>query len=158
MDSFDRHILSELQADSSRSIADIAEIVNLSLSACHRRIKNLEEDGVIDGYAARLNQQSLGLQVDVFVEISLISQSQEALQAFEEAVTAYDEILECHLTTGNADYIMRVVAQDVADYDLIHRHSLAKLPHVASMRSTFALRAIKPWRGYPLTKGRRKAP
>lgn len=151
MDLFDRHILSELQINSNRPIVDIAATVNLSLSACHRRIKNLEENGVIAGYAARLNKKALGLEMDVFVEISLISQSQESLEAFEKAVITYSEILECHLTTGNADYIIRVAAKDVTDFDRIHRHCLAKLPHVASMRSTFTLRSIKPWTGYPIS-------
>ena len=151
MDLFDRHILSELQINSNRPIVDIAATVNLSLSACHRRIKNLEENGVIAGYAARLNKKALGLVMDVFVEISLISQSQESLEAFEKAVITYSEILECHLTTGNADYIIRVAAKDVTDFDRIHRHCLAKLPHVASMRSTFTLRSIKPWTGYPIS-------
>ena len=150
MDRFDRNILSELQMDSDRPISETAEKVSLSLSACHRRIKILEEAGVIDGYAARLDKHKLGLEVDVFVEISLTSQSQETLDLFETAVMTYDEILECHLTTGNADYIMRVTARDVPDYDRIHRSCLAKLPHVASMHSTFALRAIKPWKGYPI--------
>jgi DNA-binding Lrp family transcriptional regulator len=139
-----------LQTNSNRPISDIADKVNLSLSACHRRIKLLEETGVIDGYTAHLDKRALGLQVDVFVEISLNSQSQAALEAFEEAVSTYDEILECHLTTGNADYIIRIAAIDVPNYDHIHRNCLSKLPHVASMRSTFALRAIKPWRGYPV--------
>ena len=152
MDQFDHRILSELQKDSSRPISDIAERINLSLSACHRRIKMLEDAGVIDGYCAQLDKRSLGLEVDVFVEISLNSQSQEAFEAFETAVRSCDEILECHLTTGNADYMMRVVARDVSGYDLIHRHTLAKLPHVASMHSTFALRAIKAWQGYPVPK------
>ena len=150
MDAFDRHILSELQQDSNRPISEIADRVNLSLSACHRRIRILEEAKIIDGYSARLNKRSLGLEVDVFVEISLNSQSQEAFNAFEAAVKSYSEILECHLTTGNADYMMRVAAKDVSSYDLIHRHTLAKLPHVASMHSTFALRAIKRWQGYPI--------
>ncbi len=150
MDHFDRKILSDLQIDSGKPISEIAERVNLSLSACHRRIKMLEAAGVIDGYAARLDKHALGLEVDVFVEISLTSQSQETLNLFEKAVMTYDEILECHLTTGNADYIIRVAARNVPDYDRIHRNCLAKLPHVASMRSTFALRAIKPWKGYPV--------
>ncbi|WP_339634873.1 Lrp/AsnC family transcriptional regulator [uncultured Sneathiella sp.] len=158
MDSFDRQILLELQRDSSQPISEIAERVNLSLSACHRRIKLLEDAAVIDGYMARLDKRSLGLEVDVFVEISLTSQSQETLDFFEKAVMTYDEILECHLTTGNADYIMRVTASDVRDYDRIHRNCLAKLPHVASMRSIFALRAIKPWKGYPVFGNYQKAP
>ena len=136
--------------DADIPIAEIADRVNLSPSACHRRIKNLEGAGVIHGYAAKLDKQALGLEADVFVEITLTSQNQEILDMFEQAVMACADILECHLTTGNADYIVRVAARSVTDYERIHRNSLGRLPHVASMRSTFALRSIKPWKGYPV--------
>jgi DNA-binding Lrp family transcriptional regulator len=150
MDRLDFTILDELQADSRQSIADIAEKAGLSLSACHRRIKLLETAGVIRGYGARLDHKALGLEIEVFAEISLFSQQQSALEAFEQAVLRHDEILECKLTTGASDYILRVVARDVADYDRIHRNVLSNLPGVASMRSIFALRSIKAWRGLPL--------
>ena len=96
------------------------------------------------------SRTALGLPVQVFVEIALSSQSQEALSAFETAVTRFDEILECHLTTGRADYLLRVVARDVADYDDIHRNCLARLPGVSSMQTIFVLRAIREFRGYPV--------
>ncbi len=151
MDRLDQAILSELQDDSRQSIADIAERAGLSLSACHRRIKLLEADGVIiDGYGARLNPKALGLEIEVFAEISLVSQHHSALEKFERAVVSHDEILECKLTTGACDYILRVIAKDVADYDRIHRNVLSDLPGVASMRSIFALRSIKDWRGLPV--------
>jgi DNA-binding Lrp family transcriptional regulator len=150
MDRLDFTILDELQADSRQSIADIAEKAGLSLSACHRRIKLLETAGVIRGYGARLDHKALGLEIEVFAEISLFSQQQSALEEFEQAVLRHDEILECKLTTGASDYILRVVARDVADYDRIHRNVLSNLPGVASMRSIFALRSIKAWRGLPL--------
>ncbi|MGI9507894.1 MAG: Lrp/AsnC family transcriptional regulator [Geminicoccaceae bacterium] len=151
MDRLDQIILDELQKNSRQPIADIAGRAGLSLSACHRRIKLLETAGVIDGYGARLNAGALGLEIEVFAEISLVSQHHSALEKFERAVLSHDEILECKLTTGASDYILRVIARDVADYDRIHRNVLSDLPGVASMRSIFALRAIKDWRGLPIT-------
>lgn len=150
MDRLDQIILDELQKDSRQSIADIAVHAGLSLSACHRRIKLLETAGVIDGYIARLNAKALGLEIEVFAEISLVSQHHSALEQFEHAVLRHDEILECKLTTGASDYILRIIARDVADYDRIHRNVLSDLPGVASMRSIFALRSIKDWQGLPV--------
>ena len=150
MDQADARILRALQRDSSRPVAELAAEVGLSASACHRRVKLLEDSGVISGYAARLDRSALGFPVQVFVEITLSSQSQEALTAFETAVTRFDEILECHLTTGQADYLLRVVARDVADYDNIHRNCLARLPGVSSMQTIFVLRSIRDWQGYPI--------
>lgn len=150
MDRLDLAILSELQRDSRQPIVDIADRAGLSLSACHRRIKHLEKTGIIDGYGAKLNARALGLEIEVFAEISLTSQHHSALEAFEKAVLRHEDILECKLTTGASDYILRVVARDVADYDRIHRHVLSGLPGVASMRSIFTLRSIKDWRGLPL--------
>ena len=150
MDQIDRRILTELQANSNQSMAELAEKAKLSLSACHRRVKILEADGLIDGYGARLNAKALGLEIEVFAEISLVSQHHLALENFEEAVLRHGEILECKLTTGAFDYLLRVVARDVADYDRIHRQVLSSLPGVASMRSIFALRSIKNWRGLPV--------
>ena len=151
MDDIDRRILRALQRDSAPALADLAEAVGLSQSACHRRVKALEASGVIAGYGARLDPRRLGLALDVFVEISLTSQSQDSLEAFEAAVCRFEEILECHLTTGEADYILRVAARDMADYDAIHRMHLARLPGVASMKTIFSLRCIKPWLGYPVS-------
>ena len=150
MDQLDVKILNELQRDSRQPIADIAQRAGLSLSACHRRIKMLESTGIIEGYAARLDAKALGLEIEVFAEISLFSQHHSALQAFEQAVLRHDEILECKLTTGASDYILRVIAKDVADYDRIHRNVLSDLPGVASMRSIFILRTIKDWQGLPV--------
>ena len=150
MDKIDARILHALQRDSSRPVAELAVEVGLSTSACHRRVKLLEEAGVIAGYVARLDRAALGFSIQVFVEITISSQSQEALNAFETAVTRFEEILECHLTTGQADYILRVVARDVADYDNIHRNCLARLPGVSSMQTIFVLRSIRERQGYPI--------
>ena len=150
MDKIDARILRALQHDSSRPVAELAGEVGLSASACHRRGKLLEQAGVIAGYAARLDRGRLGFAVQVFVEITISSQSQEAMNAFEAAVMRFEEILECHLTTGQADYILRVVARDVADYDNIHRNCLARLPGVSAMQTIFVLRSIREQRGYPI--------
>lgn len=148
MDRADRALLAALQSDSSRSIAELAALVNLSSSACHRRIRALEEQGLIMGYAARVDAKRLGLSVEVFVEITLTSQTREAMERFERAVGDFNDILECHLMSGAADYQLRVAAADLDHYDRIHRDCLARLPGVSSMRTSFSLRRIKRFEGY----------
>lgn len=153
MERADVTLLEALQRDSSRSIAQLAELSALSSSACHRRIRALEQAGIISGYGARLDPRKLGLSLIVFVEITLTSQSHEAMDRFEAAVRDFDDILDCNLMSGNADYLLRVAAADLAQYDTIHRDCLARLPGVSSMRSSFSIRNIKSWRGYPIARG-----
>lgn len=152
MDRADIALLEALQADSALSIAELADKVALSASACHRRIKALEQSGIIAGYGARLDPRKLGLAVEVFVEITLTSQSREAMDRFERAVCDFDDILECHLMSGTADYMLRVAAADLGHYDSIHRDCLARLPGVSAMRSSFSLRRIKQLQGYPVRR------
>lgn len=156
LNEIDARILTALQKDAQRPIAELAQEVGLSTSACHRRVKLLESGGVIRRYVAELDRAALGLTLQVFVEISVTSQAREVLEAFEAAVMRADEILECHLTSGHADYILRVVARDMADYDRLHRERLARLPHVASMQTIFAIRPIKSGGGLPVRAGRGK--
>lgn len=153
MDRADIAILEALQDDSSRSVAQLAELAGVSASACHRRIKALEESGVITGYTAQVDSGRLGLKLQAFVEITLTSQSRESMDRFETAVGDFDDILECHLMSGQADYLIRVAATDLEQYDRIHRDCLARLPGVSSMRSAFAIRRIKRWQGYPVPRG-----
>lgn len=150
MDRSDVALLEALQADSRLSIAELADRVGLSSSACHRRMKALEEQGVIERYVARLNPARLGLGLHAFIEISLTSQSQESMDRFEGAVGRFDDILECHLMSGAADYILRVAAANLDDFDTIHRNCLARLPGVSAMRTSFSIRRIKDWAGYPV--------
>lgn len=150
MDQTDTKILRALQRDSNRPVADLAGELGLSPSACHRRIKSLEAAGIIKGYSARLSRRKLGFNILVFVEITLRSQERSVLEGFEAAVRASPDILECHLTSGQADYTLRVAARDMDDYDRIHRDCLAALPDVSAMHTTFALRPIKFWQGYPV--------
>ncbi|HNJ48216.1 MAG: Lrp/AsnC family transcriptional regulator [Novosphingobium sp.] len=152
MDRADIALLEALQRDSSRSIADLADSIGLSPSACHRRIKSLEESGLITGYAAQIDPHKLGLKLQAFVEITLTSQSREAMDRFEAAVQDFEDVLDCHLMSGNADYLLRVAAADLEQYDRIHRDCLARLPGVSSMRSAFAIRRIKRWGGYPVRR------
>jgi Lrp/AsnC family transcriptional regulator, leucine-responsive regulatory protein len=149
VDAIDRRILRALQTDCRQTVAEIGILAGLSASACHRRIRNLEQAGVISGYSARLDRRALGYAMEFFVEVELRSQSDKALEAFERAVEAMPEILECHLMAGDTDYLLRVVAVDAADFERIHRERLARLPHVARLHSHFAIRTVRPWAGYP---------
>lgn len=152
-DSLDTRILRELQRDCRLTVAELGARVGLSASACHRRVKQLEEKGVITGYAARLDARALGYTMEFFVEVSLKSQSDKALDAFECAVTASPEILECHLMAGGTDYLLRIVATDSADFERIHRERLARLPNVARLESHLAIRTVRAWNGYPVKGG-----
>jgi len=146
----DQNILQILQRNCRLTISEIAEQVGLSTSACHRRIKQLEEAGQIDAYRADLNARNLGLRIQVYVEISLTSQSDQAMEAFETAVRQCPEVLECHLMAGDADYLMRVAARSTDHFARIHRKSLAHLPGVSRMKTNFILRTIQPWTGFSL--------
>lgn len=142
LDTIDRKILSALQARGRMSNADLSEKVNLSPSACHRRVQRLETDGYIRDYVALVDARKLGVATTVFVEITLQGQADEVLDAFEKAVALIPDVLECHLMAGTADYILKVVAENTEDFARIHRQHLARLPGVAQMQSSFALRTV----------------
>lgn len=148
MDAADVKILTALQIDGRASAAQLSEIVNLSLSAVHRRIKLLEETGVIERYTAVLDAKALGYTHDFFVEIALQSQSAETMGAFEEAVRTSPDIVECHLLTGAFDYLVRIATRGPEDYERVHRHALSALPGVMRMQSSLVLKTIRPWQGY----------
>lgn len=155
MDDFDLRILACLQTDARISMAGLGESVGLSPSACHRRIKLLEEAGVIQTHVAVLDRDRLGLRVELFVTVALTSQTSEVLEAFEAAVRKVPEIVECHLLAGQADYLMRIVIPDMAEYESLHRTRLTTLPGVAKMATTFNLRTVTSYRGLPLNRLRR---
>ena len=142
LDSADREILEVLQTDGRITNAALAERVHLSPSACLRRVRRLEEDGVVTGYVAVLDRKLIGRGTSVFVEIALTSQQEDHLDAFEEAVADVDEVLSCHLMAGDSDYLLHVATADVADYERIHKAYLARLPNVRQLRSSFALRTV----------------
>jgi DNA-binding Lrp family transcriptional regulator len=148
MDATDAKILTALQQDGRASAADLSEVVNLSLSAVHRRIKLLEEAGIIQRYSAILDPRALGYTHDFFVEIALQSQSAETMEAFEEAVRTSPDIVECHLLTGAFDYLIRISTRGPEDYERVHRHALSALPGVMRMQSSLVLKTVRPWEGY----------
>jgi Lrp/AsnC family transcriptional regulator, leucine-responsive regulatory protein len=150
MDRIDLEILQNLQQNCRQSIAELADKVRLSASACHRRIKLLEDSGMIRGYAAVLDGKQLGCTIEFFVEISLDSQQGDALEAFEAAVRRIPEVMECYLMTGEADYLLRVTARDTADYEQAYRNKISKLPGVARIQSSLVLRTVREWNGYPV--------
>ena len=143
-------VLRELQSDCRQSIGTLAQKVGMSSSACHRRIKHLEESGHITGYGARLDGEALGFTMEFQIEVTLSAQNSKALLAFEEAVANVPEILECHLMTGQDDYVMRIAAKDSQDYERLHREKIANLPGVTRIQSSLILRTVKSNAGYPL--------
>lgn len=150
LDRFDRAILQILQVEGRIPNAALAERVSLSESACLRRVRALEESGLIERYAALLNQQKAGLPVNVFVSITLDRQDDLDLRKFEEAVRKIPEVMECYLMTGDYDYTLRVVVADTADFERVHSKHLTRLPGVARVHSSFALRTVQKARELPL--------
>lgn len=142
LDNVDKSLLRHLQGHGRATNAELAEAARLSDSACFRRVRALEAEGVITGYAATVDPRAVGLGLTVFVSITLSSQARDLLSAFEAAVAQAPEIMECHLMTGQADYILRVVASDVDDLERLHASLLTRLPGVARINSSIALRTV----------------
>jgi Lrp/AsnC family leucine-responsive transcriptional regulator len=143
LDAIDRKILSYLQSDGRITMQELADKVGLSVSPCHRRVKLLEERGVITRYIATVDQKSLGLHVSVFISIKLARQKEEDLDRFAKAISTWDEVLECYLMTGNRDYLLRVVAADLSSYEAFLKNKLTRLDGIASIESSFALSQVK---------------
>ena len=150
MDRLDYKILSILQKEGQISMARLSEQVGLSLSACHRRVKILESDGMISHYAARLNRKRIGLEIQVFIEAKLTSQRRDDIAAFESAIAEMPEVLECHLISGEFDYVMRVAARNTEDYETLYRERLTLIPSVAQMKTLLCLSTVKEFRGFHL--------
>jgi len=150
LDRIDRNLLRLLQRDSMRSVQELGEQVGLSASACHRRVKALEADGLISGYHAVLSAQRLGFSMTFFIEVSLVGQSEPTLDAFEAAVREVPEILECQLMAGQFDYLLRITCRDHEDFERVHRRLLARLPGVARIHSNMSIRTIKQESGLPV--------
>jgi DNA-binding Lrp family transcriptional regulator len=142
LDRIDIAILEALQKDGRMPNAALAEKVGLSQSACSRRLDNLEKSGAIRGYHARLSNVALGHQMTAIVHISLSGQFEKTLSDFETAIKRCPNVLSCHLMSGEYDYILRIAAKDLADYERIHKEWLSAMPHVTKINSSFALREI----------------
>ncbi|MEM7710189.1 MAG: Lrp/AsnC family transcriptional regulator [Pseudomonadota bacterium] len=142
IDATDARLLTLIQRDARLTAAQLSERLSLSPSACHRRLQRLERDGIVQSTVALLDPRAVGRPTTVFVEISLSTQADEVLDAFETAVARIPDVLECHLMTGAYDYLLKVVAQDSDDFARIHRRHLARLPGVARLQSSFALKTV----------------
>lgn len=150
LDAIDRRILDRLQRNGRMSNVDLAKEVGLSPSPCLRRIRDLESSGVIDRYAAVLDQSAVGLSLSVFVQVTLERQVESALETFERVVAGRPEVMECYLMTGDADYLLRVVVADVLAYEQFLKNHLTRIPGVASIKSSFALNRVKYETALPL--------
>lgn len=150
MDDMDRRILAQLQSDSARSHADLAEVVGLSASQVSRRVARLQADGVIRGQVALLDEQALGLQVEAFVAVAMASYAPEVVRAFHERISSLEEVLDCCATTGDSDYLLRIVARDLRAYSRLMNEQLLGHGDVASVRSSVVLDRIKQTTALPL--------
>ena len=142
-DQFDINLLNRLQNDARITNVALAEAAHLSPAPCLRRVRDLEAAGVIRGYVTLLDPEVLVLDVSVFIQVSLEKQVGQALRTFEETIEGYPEVMECYLMTGDSDYLLRVVAPDLKALQGFIVDRLAKIPHVASIRSSITLKQVK---------------
>lgn len=151
LDRIDRAILECLQRDGRMSNQDVAERVNLSPAPCWRRIKRLEDDGVLSGYVALVDPAAIGLNVVAYINISLTDHHAETVAEFDSFVAAASEVLECYSVTGEHDYLLRVVAPGIAAVEEFLMHRLLRLQAVNSANTTFVLRQKKRTTALPLS-------
>lgn len=150
LDAIDRKILRALQADGKISVGELAQRVGLSPSPCARRVRLLEKEGVIRGYAAIVDQKRVGLPISAFASIKLERQREEDLDRFEEAVSRWQEVLDCYLMTGQRDYLMRIVTADLEAYERFIKDKLTRLENIASIETSFALGQVKRSEALPI--------
>ena len=150
MDETDRRILLCFQAEPNLTMVDLADRVGLSHTPCWRRLRRMEDAGIVRGRALLLDPEKLGYTVNVFAHIKLKSHDEDSLNAFEGAVRVYSQIVECFSMSGESDYLLRVLASDVADYERFLKRVLLHLPSVGSVNSSFALKKVKLTTDLPL--------
>jgi DNA-binding Lrp family transcriptional regulator len=150
LDATDLRILAELQTDGSLSKVELARRVHLSPSPCLARVKALEAAGVIARYVALVNAAALGLGLNVFINISLKSQSREALAAFEQRIAEHEQVMECYLMTGDSDYLIRVMLPDIAALERFILEQLTPIPGIEKIRSSFTLKQVRYKTALPL--------
>ncbi|WP_163932140.1 Lrp/AsnC family transcriptional regulator [Paraferrimonas sp. SM1919] len=143
LDNFDKKILRQLQQNADLTMAELGDKVGLSHTPCWRRVKRLQEQGIILGKVNLLNPKQLNLSVCVYAYLTIKSHDEESLNAFEGAVQNIEEVVECYSTSGDKDYVLRVVVEDVEHYEQMLKRTLMHLPNVDSIHSTFALKQIK---------------
>lgn len=150
MDDFDRKILAELQKDGRLSLTDLAQRIGLSLSPCHRRVRALEEAGVIADYRATIVPAAVGLQFAAIVFVTLRATDRDSVRTFEESVPAVPEIIQAQRLFGAPDYILHVIAKDLAAFQRLYDDSLSTLPNVLRLTSTLVMKNVVQNRPLPL--------
>jgi len=150
LDKTDRKILQLLQLDASLSASEIAEKVNLSQPPCWRRIKRLEDKGVIERRVAMLNRKLLGLNLVIYTEVKLTENGRQAVGEFEEKIRSFPEVTECYVMLGRIDFLLRIVTKDIESYELFFRKGLSQLPGVQDINSSVALSEVKYTTQLPL--------
>lgn len=151
LDATDLRILEQLQADASLSNVELARRVHLSPSPCLARVRAMEAAGLIRKYVALLDAQQLGLHLNVFISISLKQQNRQALEEFEQRIASRDEVMECYLMTGDADYLLRVAVPDMAALESFILEQLSPIAQVEKIRSSFALKQVRYKTALPLS-------
>ncbi|MEB2320462.1 MAG: Lrp/AsnC family transcriptional regulator [Pseudomonadota bacterium] len=154
LDAIDLRILSALQENGRLTNVELARRVNLSPSPCLARVRALEQRGLISGYVALCDPLALGLTINVFISVSLERQRKDALDIFEKRVAEHQEVMECYLMTGDSDYLLRVVVPDMQALERFIVDHLAKIPGVASIRSSLALKQVRYKTALPLASQR----
>ena len=149
IDTIDWAILVVLQRDAAQSVAEVGERVGLSSNACWRRIKRLEESGVIARRVALVDPEKLGLATTVFVAIKTQRHDPAWLEAFATGIAGIDEVIECHRMAGDVDYLLKLVVRDIAHYDRIYRKLIAKVPDLADVSSSFSMEKLKATTALP---------
>ena len=150
LDSIDRMLLAELQAEGRVTNVDLAKRVGLTAPPCLRRVRSLEEDGVIKGYHAELDASKLGFAITVFAMVSLKSQAEEDLRAFENHIKGLPEVRECHMLNGEIDFILKIVSKDLQSFQEFLTSKLTPAPNVASVKTSLTIRTAKNEPGVPL--------
>ena len=150
LDEIDQNILAYLQDEARMPNVDLAEKVGLSPTPCARRVKNLEAEGVISRYVTLVDQKAVGLPVSVFVNVTLERQVEQALGVFESFIADRPEVMECYLMTGDADYLLRIVVTDLEAYERFILDHLTKVPGIANIKSSFALKQVAYKTALPL--------
>ena len=153
LDAIDRRILSHIQNQGKLSNVQLASLVGLSPSPCLARVRSLEKENIILQYVALVDPEALGLNVSVFIQVTLERQVEQALQAFESRMRAYPEVMECYLMTGDADYLLRVVVRDMAELQEFIVQKLSTIAGVANIRSSFSLKQVKYKTALPIAGG-----
>ena len=151
LDRIDLRILADLQADGRMTNVELAERAGISAPPCLRRVRALEQAGFIKGYHAEINAEAMGFGVTVFAHVGLVSQAETDLKAFEELVAKWDEVRECHMLAGEADFLLKIVAETWDDYQKFLTTRLTSAPNVSHVKSMMVFRTAKQLPGVPIS-------